>query len=94
MPEEEEIRAEQNRENMQRAEEYRSNLDAGGDPLIDGPKPLGETELAAAGSFSEGGGVRGTIREAADTFEKNEIIWKEMAVVYSSAPAESVSSSA
>ena len=94
MPEGEEIRAEQNRENRQRAEEYRSNLDAAGDPLIDGPKPLGETELAAPGSFSEGGGVRGTIREAADTFEKNEIIWREMAVVYSSAPAESVSSSA
>ena len=94
MPEEEEIRAEQNRENRQRAEEYRSNLDAAGNPLIDGPKPLGETELAVPGSFSEGGGVRGTIREAADTFEKSGIIWREMAVVYSSAPAESVTSSA
>ena len=93
-PGEEAVMAEQNREMRLKAEEYESNMDAEGNPLIDMPLPLGEAGPASSGKLSAGVGMRGTIREAADTFEKNEILWRDMDVVYSSAPAESFSSSA
>ena len=94
-PEEEEIRKEQNREYRQKAEECRGNLDAAGNRLISEPKPLDEMESPSAERLHTGGVVHGTIREAADTFEKNEIVWRDMEVVYySAAPAERVSSSA
>ena len=94
-PEEEEIRKEQNREYRQKAEECRGNLDAAGNRLISEPKPLDEMESPSAERLHTGGTVHGTIREAADTFEKNEIVWRDMEVVYySAAPAERVSSSA
>ena len=93
-PGEEAVRAEQNREMRQKALEYENNLDAEGNPLIDRPRPLGDAEGAHSGNLSADDHVHGTIREAADTFEKNEILWREMDVVYSSAPAESFSSSA
>ena len=63
--------------------------------LISEPKPLDEMESPSAERLHTGGTVHGTIREAADTFEKNEIVWRDMEVVYySAAPAERVSSSA
>lgn len=93
-PGEEAVRAEQNREMRQKAQEYENNMDAEGNPLIDKPRPLGDAEGAHSGNLSADDHVHGTIREAADTFEKNEILWREMDVVYSSAPAESFSSSA
>ena len=93
-PGEEAVRAEQNREMRQKAQEYENNMDAEGNPLIDRPRPLGDAEGAHSGNLSADDHVHGTIREAADTFEKNEILWREMDVVYSSAPAESFSSSA
>ena len=59
------------------------------------PETLEEMKAPSAEELHTGGTVHGTIREAADTFEKNEIVWRDMEVVYySAAPAERVSSSA
>ena len=89
--EEEERRDEKNRENRQRAAEMNKNMDAEGNPVVEEPRPL-DGEFAGSGDF--GSSPETDIQEAVTTFEKNELIWQQVELVYGSAPAESFSSSA
>ena len=67
------------------------NMDAEGNPVVEEPRPL-DGEFAGSGDF--GSSPETDIQEAVTTFEKNELIWQQVELVYGSAPAESFSSSA
>ena len=92
--EEEERRDEVNREYRQRAMEMRDNRDAEGNPVVEAARPIGGEDSAFIRNVSVEEGPHSGLQEAVDTFGRNELIWKQMDIQYSSAPAETFSSSA
>ena len=92
--EQEERGDEENREHRQRAGEFRRNMDAEGNPVIEQPRPMGTENPDAVNRFAFEDGHGTYLKETQTTYARQEMLWMNVKMNFDSAPAENISSTA